>query len=432
VTALIDLILRGEERILAEFLSRAEANGYFRFAAHDADGWRPTVRGFSGSLVQSLRNSPDPAELTAGDVGRDDGLSAFGVVEARKRRLEGMPLGIFLGILKLLRLSYMERVCCAALPPEEEGRCRLRVERFFDRNEIASCVAWTMESGFERVEEMVRTHDEALADLRRNREEWAQQERMASIGQLAAGVTHEIVHPIGFIHSNLVAMGKHLARLTGFLAAQSECIAAGAPASMAEALRQKRAQLKLDYILQDVDDLIRESLEGMDRVRSIVSDLKGFSRPDEGGFRQEDVNGCVRRAVLLAGNELSGRATLRIELGEVPPTRCNPRQIDLVFLNLLVNAADAIGRRGAVTVRSWAEDGFLRFSVSDTGHGIPKENLDRIFDPFFTTREGGGWAGLGLSIASDIVKRHNGSITVRSSPEKGSTFTVLLPIVQEA
>ena len=432
MTTLIELVVRGEERILAAFLSHAEANGYFRFAPHDAEGWRPTVRGLSGSLIQSLRHSPSPAQLTAEDVGRDDGLSAFGVVEARKHRLAGMPLGIFLGILKVLRGSYLDLVRSGGLPPEEEDRCRLCVERFFDRNEVASCVAWTMESGFERAEELVRKNNEATTELHRNQGERVRQQEMDSIGQLAAGVTHEISNPIGFIHSNLIALGKHLARLTEFLAAQSECISAGAPASMAEALRQKRAQLKLDYILPDVDDLIRESLEGMDRVRSIVTDLKGFSHPGEGGFRLEDINDCIRRAILLAGNEMKGRVTLRRELGEIPPTRCNPRQIDLLFLNLLVNAADAIEHRGTITVRSMAEDGSLCVSVADTGHGIPGENLDRIFDPFFTTREGGGRTGLGLSIACDIVNRHKGSITVRSSPGKGSTFTVRLPITREA
>jgi len=432
VTGLIDLILRSEERILSAFLSHAEAYGYFRFAPHAAEGWRPTVRGFSGSLVQSLRQAPSPAGLTAEDVGRDDGLAAFGIVEARMRRLAGMPLGIFLGILKLLRQSYLETVRGAGLPPEEEERFRRCVERFFDRNEIACSVAWTMESDFERVEELVRKNEEADVELQRSRGEWAQQEKITTIGQMAAGVTHEISNPIGFVRSNLAALGKYLERLTGFLAAQSECIAAGAPPPMVEAVRQKRARLRLDYMLQDIDDLIRESLEGMDRVRSIVGEMKFFSRPDEGGFRREDINESISRAVLLAGTERKGRVTLRKELGEIPPTRCNPRQIDLVFLNLLANAADAIEGSGKITVRSWRENGTICVSVADTGHGIPEEDLERIFDPFFTTREAGRGTGLGLSIASDIVRRHNGTISVRSKPGNGATFTVRIPIVEEA
>jgi len=432
VTALIDLVLRGEDQLLSAFLSHAGSNGYFRLAPHDPEAWRPTVRGFSGSLVQSIRRSDSPAKLTPEDVGREDGLSAFGIVEARKRRLAGMPLGIFLGLLKFLRAAFLERIRSAGLPPEEEERCRLYVDRFFDRNEVSCCVSWTMESGFEQAEELVQKQDEAVVELQRNQAKWVQQEKIAAIGQLAAGLSLEISNPASFTLSNLVTLGKYFTRISEFLAAQSECIASGATAERVDAVRQKRAQLKVDYILQDADDLIRESLEGMERIRGILADLKGFSMPDESGYRRADVNECLLEAIRLAGNSLRGRATVRRELGEIPATRCNPRQIELVFLNLLANAADAIGSQGTITVRSWTEDGFVCVSVADTGHGIPEENLDRIFDPFFTTREAGQGAGLGLSIAYDIVKRHKGDISVRSEPGKGSIFTVRIPVVEEA
>jgi signal transduction histidine kinase len=432
VTPLVDLILRGEERILSAFLSHARDNGYFRFAAHDAEDWRPTVRGFSGSLVQSVRHSPSPAGLTADDVGRDDGLTAFGVVEARKHRLAGMPLGIFLGILKSLRHAFLEEVRSAGLSPEEEEPCAFRVNRFFDRNEIATSVAWTLEGGFERASELARKDDEAMAELRRQQADVVRQEKMASIGWLAAGVARETAGPVGVIRSNLLALGKHLEKLAGFLQAQSECIAAGAKPEHVEPVRQKRAHLRIDYLLPDVDDLVRESLEGTERIRGILSDLKGFSRTDETGFRREDVNGCVRRAIHLAGAELQRRATVRTDLGELPLTRCEPDRMDVVFRNLLLNAAHAIEGQGVVTVRSWREDGSICVSIADTGCGIPEENLDRVFDPFFTTREAGRGAGLGLSIALDNVHRHGGTIAVRSEVGRGSIFTVRIPIVEEA
>jgi len=432
VTPLVDLILRGEERILSAFLAHARDNGYFRFAPHDADGWRPTVRGFSGSLVQSLRHSPSPAGLTADDVGRDDGLTAFGVVEARKHRLAGMPLGIFLGILKSLRHAFLEEVREGDLPPGEKEPCAFRVNRFFDRNEIATSVAWTLEGGFERASELARKDDEAMTELRREQADIVRQEKMASIGWLASGVARETAGPVGVIRSNLLALGKHLEKLAGFLQAQSECIAAGAKPEHVEAVRQKRAHLRIDYLLPDVDDLIRESLEGTERIHGILSDLKGFSRTGETGFRREDINACVRRAIHLAGTELQRLATVRVELGEIPPTLCEPDRMDVVFRNLLLNAAHAIEGQGVVTVRSWREDGFLCVSVADTGCGIPAENLDRVFDPFFTTRETGRGAGLGLSIACDNVYRHGGTIAVRSEVGRGATFTVRIPIVEEA
>jgi signal transduction histidine kinase len=432
VKELIDLILQGEERILAAFLSHAGNNGYFRFVAHDAEAWRPAVRGFSDSLVRSLRDTPSPAGLTADDVGRDDGLCAFGVAEARRQRLAGTPLGIHLGILKSMRHAFLDRVRSGGLPPEETESCVLRVDRFFDRNEIAAGVAWTMESGFERASELAREDEEAMALLRREQADVVREEKLTSIGWLAAGVARETGGPAGIIRNNLLALGKHLAKLADFLSAQSECIASGAKPELVAQVRQKRAQSRIDYLLPDVEDLVRESLEGTERILGVLADLKGFSRADGSGFRREDVNACVRRAIRLAEGNLRGRAALRLELGEVPLTRCDPARLDTAFRNLLVNAAHATERQGVVTVRSWTEEGRICVSVADTGCGIPEEELDRVFDPFFTTRDAGAGAGLGLSIALDNVYRHGGDISVGSEVGKGSTFTVRIPIVLEA
>ena len=563
MTRLTDLIVRNEDRLLGQVLSLAEANGYFRFVPGTPRAWRSTLRGLSGSLLQALRSDPSPPSLTADDVGRDDGLSAFGVVEARKRRLDGMPLGIFLGLMTFFREAYLDLVRSSELPKEEEERSLRYIERFFDRNEVASCVSWTAESVLGRVAELQQKHDElsrvhrlvatgkqewegtvdcvddmlfladphrrirrcnrtfrefvgrtyaeilgqpfdrllseagidvelslgkpvecfhertgkwfvlrhypfeeisgsgtrgtivtihdstemkkaaeeltrknlrlneALAALKRSQAKVLHQEKMASIGQLAAGVAHEINNPIGFIHSNLSTLGKYLSRLSGFLAIQSGCIAAGAPPEQVESVRQQQAGLKIDYILKDLEDLVRESLEGAERVRSIVADLKIFSRVDESEYKQADLNECLRSTINIAWNEIKYKATLKKELGEIPRTRCYPQQMNQVFMNLLVNAAHAIEDQGVITVRSWEEDGYVCISVADTGQGIPEANLNRIFEPFFTTKEVGKGTGLGLSITYDIVKKHNGEITVRSEPGKGTVFTVRIPVVEE-
>jgi two-component system NtrC family sensor kinase len=563
VTLLIDLIVRNEDRLLGDILSLAEANGYLRFVTGTPAGWRATVRGLSGSLLQALRSDPSPPALAADDAGGDDGMSAFGVLEARKRRLEGMPLGIFLGLVKLFRHAYLDLVRSARLPPEEEERSRRYVERFFDRNEVACCVSWTAESVSDRVAEIRRKHDElsrlysqvasakkewegtidcvddmlfladphrrilrcnrtfrefigrsyleivgqpfhrvlseagidvelsfgepveyfhertgkwfvlrhypfdevsgvetrgtivtihdsterkkaseellrkntrlneALAALKRSQAKVLHQEKMASIGQLATGVAHEINNPIGFINSNLVTLGKYLSRLSGFIAIQSDCIAAGAPQDRVESVRQQQARLKIDYIVKDLEDLVRESLEGAERVRSIVADLKSFARVDETDFRQTDLNDCIRSTINIVWNELKYKATLRKELGEIPRTRCYPQQMNQVFMNLLVNAAHAIELQGVITVRSWEEDGYICVAVADNGRGIPEENMNRIFEPFFTTKEVGQGTGLGLSITYDIIKKHNGDISVRSDPGKETVFTVRIPVVEE-
>jgi two-component system NtrC family sensor kinase len=273
--------------------------------------------------------------------------------------------------------------------------------------------------------------NEALAALKHSQAKVLHQEKMASIGQLAAGVAHEINNPIGFIGSNLSTLGKYLSRIVGFLAIQSECIAAGAPPEQVESVRQQQASLKIDYIVKDLEDLVRESMEGAERVQTIVADLKRFSRVDESEYRQADLNECLRSTINIAWSEIKNKATLKKELGEIPPTRCYPQQMSQVFMNLLVNAAQAIERQGVISVRSWEENGYVCFSFADTGRGIPETNLTRIFEPFFTTKEVGKGTGLGLSIACDIVKKHNGEITVRSEPGKGTVFTVRIPVVVE-
>ena len=558
-----DLIARNEDHLLAQVLSFAEANGYFRFVPGTPEEWRAALRGLSGSLLQAFRSDPSPPSLAAGDVGREDGLSAFGVVEARKRRREGMPLGIFLGLVKFFRQAYLDLVRTAGLPREEEEGHLRYIERFFDRNEVAICVSWSTESASGQLSELRREHDElsrvyslvvtakkewegtidrvddmlfladpgrrirrcnrifkefigrsyaeilgqpydrlfsdagvnvepsferpvecfhertgkwfvislypfaedsgsgapativtihdstelkkaaeemtrknlrlneALAALKRSQAKVLHQEKMASIGQLAAGVAHEINNPIGFINSNLSTLGKYLSRLSGFLAAQTECIAAGAPPERVESVRQQQASLKIDYIVKDLEDLVRESLEGAERVRSIVADLKSFSRVDESEYKQADLNECLRSTINIVWNEIKYKATLKKDLGEIPRTRCYPQQMNQVFMNLLVNAAHAIEQQGFITVRSWEQDGYICVTVEDTGQGIPEANLNRIFEPFFTTKEVGKGTGLGLSITYDIVKKHNGEITVRSEPGKGTVFTVRIPVVEE-
>lgn len=285
-------------------------------------------------------------------------------------------------------------------------------------------------------EELTRKNlrlNETLAALKRSQAKVLHQEKMTSIGRLAARVAYEINNPINFINSNLFTLGNYLSRLTGFLAVQSECIAAGAPPEKVESVRRQQASLKIDYIVKDLGDLVRESLEGAEHVRGIVEDLKSFSFVDESEYKQADLNECLRDTINLAWNRFKHKATLKKDLAEIPRTRCCPQQMSRVFMNLLVNAAHAIEDQGVITVRSREEDGYVCVSVADTGQGIPEEDLNRIFEPFHTTKEvsQGTGTGLGLTIAYDIVKKHDGEITVRSEPGKGTVFTVRIPVVEE-
>jgi len=273
--------------------------------------------------------------------------------------------------------------------------------------------------------------EQAYCELKATQARIVQQEKMASIGQLAAGVAHEINNPMGFISSNLRTLAKYNEKQHEFIKAQSAVIETLMDAEMADALRDKRRALKIDYILEDGRELIKESLDGAERVRTIVQNLKSFSRVDEVEFKLTDINVCITSTINIVWSELKYKVNLVKELSEIPPLLCYPQQINQVIMNLLVNAGQAIEKQGEITVRSWHENGSIYASVSDTGCGIPSTVLNRIFEPFFTTKDVGKGTGLGLSITYDIVKNHDGEITVESEPGKGTTFTIRLPMVSD-
>ena len=272
--------------------------------------------------------------------------------------------------------------------------------------------------------------EKAYSDLKSAQSQILQQEKMASIGQLSAGVAHEVNNPIGFISSNLGTLEKYTSRLTDFIAAQSEVIGyTGTSKTAMDNLNEKRKQLKLDIIIPDIRQLIKESLEGADRVKKIVQDLKSFSRSDESEFKKADIIAGLESTINIVWNELKYKATLKKEYGDIPMTRCNPGQLNQVFMNILVNAAHAIEKQGEIIVKTWNDEGAIFISISDTGSGIPKDKISRIFEPFFTTKEVGKGTGLGLSIAYDIIKKHNGDIMVDSEVGTGTTFIIKIPVV---
>jgi two-component system NtrC family sensor kinase len=277
-----------------------------------------------------------------------------------------------------------------------------------------------------------RQLEAAYAELKTTQVKIFTQEKMATIGQLAAGVAHEINNPIGFISSNLRTLQKYLARLVEFIRVQDEALKVSGSSEDHETLAKARQQLKPDFIVEDVVDLIDESLDGAERVRKIVQDLKGFSRVDESEWRTIDLVECFESTINIVWNEIKYKATLVRDFSELPPVRCYPHQLNQVFMNLLINAAQAIDKEGQITVKAWQDGKEVLFSVADTGCGIPETHLSRIFEPFFTTKEVGIGTGLGLSVSYQIVKKHQGEIFVESTPGKGTIFTVRLPIDAEA
>jgi signal transduction histidine kinase len=264
-----------------------------------------------------------------------------------------------------------------------------------------------------------------------------QSEKLASIGQLAAGVAHEINNPIGYVHSNLGTLENYVRDLLRIIAAY-EAAAGQVPADAANAFAQVEAlrqELDLDYLKEDIPQLMAESREGISRVRKIVQDLKDFSRLDSApDWQKADLHQGLESTLNIVRNEIKYRADVVKEYGDLPEVECLPSQLNQVFMNLLVNAAHAMeGPRGTITLRTGVGTGSdgaqeVWVEVADTGKGIPPEVLPRIFDPFFTTKPVGKGTGLGLSLSYGIVQKHNGRIEVKSEVGKGSTFRVILPV----
>ncbi|MDD2853033.1 MAG: response regulator [Desulfuromonadaceae bacterium] len=285
----------------------------------------------------------------------------------------------------------------------------------------------------EMLEEQVRQRTEDLetviSELKSAQRQMIQQEKMATIGQLSAGIAHEINNPIGFISSNTVSLAKYCEKILKFMEAQQEALLTGKTDSRdVERLQALRLQMKIELIAKDIPEMIAETLEGVERITSIVRDLKCFSRVDESEQKLVDIIQCLETSINIAHNELKYKATIKREYGDLPQLRCYPQQLGQVFMNLLVNAAHAIDTQGEVTVRAWSEGGNIYVSISDTGCGIPDEVKAHIFEPFFTTKEAGKGTGLGLSISNEIVRNHGGEIMVESEVGHRSTFTVSLPL----
>jgi len=282
----------------------------------------------------------------------------------------------------------------------------------------------------------ITTQKAMEAELLKVHAQMAQQDKLASIGQLAAGIAHEINNPMGFINSNLDTMKKYVVKFERYIALLEELVQQSADAGQQHYAREFRTNLKLDYVLRDVHQLVQESSEGAERVMKIVQDLKTFSHADTSKKTRADLNKCLDSTINIIWNQVKYLAELVRDYGELPSLSCNIQQVNQVFMNLLVNASHAIQQKeteepGTITVRTWADTDSVFVAICDTGCGMTEETRSRIFDPFFTTKDVGKGTGLGLSISYEIIKKHGGDITVESEVGKGTTFTIQLPVAAQ-
>jgi signal transduction histidine kinase len=278
-------------------------------------------------------------------------------------------------------------------------------------------------------------------DLKQTQSQLVQSEKLASIGQLAAGVAHEMNTPVGFVAGNFQTLERHVKKILDLLAMHDKLAGqaedSGDPQlkTVVEGIGQFREDTQIDFILEDIQRLFVDSKEGVSRTVKIIQNLRDFSRIDQPGSRDEyDLNEGIKATLVMAKNEIKYDADVETDLSELPPIYCHCGQINQVLLNILVNAAQAIKSqeredRGTITIRTYASDDAVVCEISDDGPGIPPDNISKIYDPFFTTKPPGKGTGLGLNIAYDIiVNKHNGKLLVDSTVGVGTKFTIKLPI----
>jgi signal transduction histidine kinase len=286
------------------------------------------------------------------------------------------------------------------------------------------------------LDELAKAHTQ----LQKAQAQIIQSEKMASIGHLAAGVAHEMNTPVGFVASNFETLRKYMEKLRGLLSLYEQLCKMleknPCPQSLEKLLeiRHYRQEKKIDFILADIQDLFAESEEGLQRVTSIIQNLRDFSRIDQTTEMCDfDLNEGIRSTLVVARNEIKYDVEVVTELGPLPKIHCHPGQLNQVFLNILVNAAQAIRSQnrsepGHIFIRTREEGEYVVCEIEDDGPGIPPEIRTQIFDPFFTTKPAGKGTGLGLSVSYDIVvNKHQGQLLVDSEVGKGTTFTIKLP-----
>lgn len=312
-----------------------------------------------------------------------------------------------------------------------------------EQEQYTKVLKWNAENNEKRSKELESKNKELLdlnKKLQETKSHLIQSEKMASVGQLAAGVAHEINNPMGFISSNFNTLTGYVAEMRELLNMYNWLDNALKDKDFDEAYKlwkdidQFKNDIDLEFITEDIGKLVAESKDGIERVRTIVADLKNFSHKSEDEMKEFDVNKGLESTIHLVWNELKYKAEVKKEYSEVPNILCFPQQINQVFTNVIVNAAQAIPERGEIKIKTYTEsfmhtnNGWAVVEIMDNGTGMTDEVKQNLFTPFFTTKPVGKGTGLGLSIAYGIIKKHNGTIDVESEAGKGTKFIIRLPV----
>lgn len=270
-----------------------------------------------------------------------------------------------------------------------------------------------------------------VCELKTTQAQLIQSEKMASLGELTAGIAHEINNPIGYSYSNLSCLADYL---TDFFSLDRLIQNSNSPKENAfdilKQYRQKHKQINADYIIEDSLSLLNDSLEGLDRVKHIVTNLKKISYKGNSEFVSCSINECINDCIKAVESEFKYSMKVSLELDDCPNILGQPADLNQVFINLFLNASHACVEKGLLKIKTYQENEHVIVSIQDNGKGISKSDQKNIFDPFFTTKDVGEGTGLGLSISHGIIEKHNGKINVQSDEDKGTCFIIKLPIEQ--
>jgi len=414
-----------KSRILTQDV-KPGSNKYFDKALEGFEGSGETVNSRGIPFLASFKRLQTTGWILAANYQLEDAL------EPITRFRNYFLLGMFFVLLTAMALAWklgsglarpiegLVGQLNALAKPGADRTQRLEIRRADELGVLAAA--------FNTLLDTVQRHEK---DLEEAHTQVMQSEKLASVGQLAAGVAHEINNPIGFIKSNLGSLKGQVDNLLKVLDSYKTAEPVLADyAELLASIEQAKSAADFEYLQEDIANLIKESLDGVSRVKKIVENLKDFSRVDTAEWQYANLEVGLENTLSIVWSEIRNKAEVRKEYAGLPEIECIVSQINQVFLNLLLNAAQAIETSGTITLRTGHDEHHVWVEIADTGTGIRPEHLGKIFDPFFTTKPVGKGTGLGLSLSYGIVKRHHGHLEVRSEPGKGSIFRIALPCLR--
>lgn len=287
----------------------------------------------------------------------------------------------------------------------------------------------------EQLKNQNKNLEDALSSLQKVQDQLIHSEKMASLGQLTAGIAHEINNPLTFVSSNIKRFNEYFNDINSVLdkwrLSGKSAFNNNEGKNKLDELMEMEKQIDLEFIRQDFTDLMKYNLNGIERIKNIVQQLRGFSYSEDIVLSEEDINTAMEETLMLVWNEVKYKAEIIKNYGKLPSVVCNVGELKQVFINLLINAVNAIKEKGQLIIDTFSLKDYVFIRISDNGCGIPAENITKIFDPFFTTKSLNMGTGLGLWVCMSIIKKHNGLINVTSELGKGSTFEIKLPLKQK-